>query len=211
MNYPDLIVVGPRDRAPSGYTVINTTSRDSANIGTQLSPFFLGPVALYEGLMAKNMENAWQFSKVYAHHVDASGHILPEYFIWAKTGWKDNFAHRYPMGKGARPLFSYWKTQLNNQWIEQRLGYIDARKAIYFPLYARCVVLSDSYLFLQEKLAQGEKIALWDFDGYNHFDKNMSYYDVIHNEKLKCGHAFVLFGLLTGKLSLEKSELLFHY
>jgi hypothetical protein len=211
MNYPDLIVVGPRDRAPANYTVINTTSRDLQNIGTQLSPFFLGPVGLYDGLISKNMENAWQFSKVYAHHVDNHGNILPEYFIWAKTGWKDRFAHRYPMGKGAIPLFSYWKFYQNNQWTEQRLGYIEARKAIYFPLYARSVILSDSYSLLQQRLLNGEKIALWDFDGYNHFDKNMSFYDVVHNEKLKCGHAFVLFGLLTGKISLDKAILTFNY
>ena len=30
-----------------------------------LSPFFLGPIPMYGGLEAKNMENAWQFSKVY--------------------------------------------------------------------------------------------------------------------------------------------------
>ena len=30
-----------------------------------LSPFYLGPVECYDGLVSQTFENAWQFSKVY--------------------------------------------------------------------------------------------------------------------------------------------------
>lgn len=33
------------------------------SLARRLSPFFLGPVALYDGHVAKNVENAWQYSK----------------------------------------------------------------------------------------------------------------------------------------------------
>lgn len=51
-------VVGPNFKAPDGATVINTTSRSTA-WSSGLSPFFLGPVDLYWGHVAKNVENFW--------------------------------------------------------------------------------------------------------------------------------------------------------
>lgn len=41
----------------------------------------------------------------------------------------------------------------------------------------------------------GEKLALFDFDGYSIED---SLKDVLHNEKKKMGHSFILIGLITG-------------
>lgn len=46
----------PQDTPPA--VIINTTSR-SKNWSRELSPFVLGPVDLYAGLIAKNVENAW--------------------------------------------------------------------------------------------------------------------------------------------------------
>lgn len=114
----NLLVISPRDTVPEGFKVINTTSKDDKDIGKQLSPFFLGPVVLYEHKTAENMENAWQFSKVYKEFSDKNNKPTTEYFAWAKRGWKDKFAHRYPYGKGAIPLYSYWKIKENNEWKE---------------------------------------------------------------------------------------------
>ncbi len=57
----------------------------------------------------------------------------------------------------------------------------------------------------------GEKLALFDFDGdsifdtalsrsdgYSIFDHGLSLKDVLHNEKKKMGHSFILIGLITG-------------
>ena len=54
----------------------------------------------------------------------------------------------------------------------------------------------------------GEKLALFDFDGYSIFDTALSrsdgynhglnLKDVLHNEKKKMGHSFILIGLITG-------------
>jgi hypothetical protein len=132
-----LIVVGPKDSIPDGFSVINTTSQDKIGLGKYLSPFYLGPVKLYENNIAKNLENAWQFSKVYSNHFnELENKIKEDYFVWSKKGWSDNFTHRYPMGKGLKPLFSFWKT-FNKEtqiWEDVHLDYISARINIYIPL-----------------------------------------------------------------------------
>jgi len=94
-------------KIPRDALVINTTSR-SQGWSRGLSPFFAGPVDLYGGYSARNVENAWQFSKVYKQHINEEGSPTEEYFEWAKRGWSDDWAHRYPMGKGAIPQYSWW-------------------------------------------------------------------------------------------------------
>jgi hypothetical protein len=177
-------VIGPRDRnAYPGVATINTTSHSTAQWTTGLSPFFLGPVPLYDGRRAKVMENAWQFAKVYPQHVGAGGEILPAYWQWAQNGWERSSAVRYPMGKGAKPRFLLWG--------EERLGYIDARKRVYFTLYRDAVREQPAFRKLQE-LAAGQEIALWDFDGYDHERQGMSLADCLHYDARPMGHAFVL-------------------
>lgn len=205
----NLLVIGPKDTAPAGFEIINTTSKDKKGLGEQLSPFYLGPVQLYEDMVATNLENAWQFSKVYPEHFNQeTKSILESYFIWAKKGWNDKFAHRYPMGKGKIPLFSYWKTfnQQTNSWDEQRWKYIDARMNIYIPLYAKLVYKTNAFKKLKTMLKFQHKIALWDFDGYDFEKRNMTFKDVIFSEKYKCGHAFVIYGLLTNQILVDQNE-----
>lgn len=181
-----IYVVGFKDKIPVGATIINTTSR-SNNWSRGLSPFFVGPVDLYNGYTAKNVENAWQFSKVYYNQVDAQDNPTQNYFDWAQNGWNDSFAHRYPMGKGAAPLYSYWDGQ--------KLDYIEARKQIYIPLYAKAV--QESSAFEQLKKMTGD-LYLQDFDAYNHKALGLSYEQVINDPNRKMGHAFVLAMLLDG-------------
>jgi hypothetical protein len=206
-----LIVIGPRDKAPEGFTVVNTTSKDRVNIGFQLSPFFLGPIPLYEGKFAQNLENAWQFSKVYKEFADVNNQPTQKYFNWAIQGWTDSYAHRYPNGKGAIPLYSYWKVLEDGKWVEKFWGYVDARKNIYFPLYAKAIVKTSAYQQLSQRLENGENIALWDFDGYDHAARNMTYEDVVNSPKYKCGHAFVIYGLLTKQLKIENDILIYNF
>lgn len=207
---PNLMVVSPRDAVPEGFTVLNTTSQDK-NIGVQFSPFYLKDIPLYEGKTAKNMENAWQFAKVYKEFADEHGNPTDKYFEWANKGWNDSFAHRYANGKGNVPLYSYWKTFKDGQWQEHRYDYVTARKEIYFPLYAKAIYHSQAFKDLEQRVASGEKIALWDFDGYDHVKRNMSYEDVVNSDKYKCGHAFVIYGLLTKQLKIVNNELIYDF
>jgi hypothetical protein len=74
-----LIVATHSYKAPDGAVVINTTSRSSGwSIG--LSPFLLGPVKLYGDYVSQNVENAWQYSKVYCQFTDENNEPSTAYF-----------------------------------------------------------------------------------------------------------------------------------
>jgi hypothetical protein len=129
------------------------------------------------------MECGWQFSKVYAQHLDQDGNVTPAYWRWARNGWASRSPVRYPMGKGAKPAFLLWEGE--------RLGYIEARKRVYLQLYREAVREQPAFRRLA-KLAASEEIALWDFDGYDHESLGMSLADVLDDPDRICGHAFVL-------------------
>ncbi len=186
-------VIHMRSKAPNDADpkyIINTTS-GSKNWSSGLSPFFVGPVNLYGTYVAKNVENAWQFAKVYESYA-RDGEPKPEYYVWAQNGWNDQKAHRFPMGRGARPLYSYWNGE--------KLSYIDARKRIYCPLYEDAVKHTSAFAQLRElyesAAAEGKCIYLRDWDGYN---TDEDYETIINNPNKKMGHAFVLAMMLENK------------
>ncbi len=151
----------------------------------ELSPFVLPAPP------ARNFENLWQFSKVYPCHVNANGEPTEEWDKWSMQGWADTKAHRYPMGKGAKPLYSFWQGK--------HLGYIEARKQIYIPEYVKNVIVTDSYYRLYEVYKQ-HNVILLDYDAYDHEGLGMTLKDVVNEPRRKMGHAFVLVMMLTGCL-----------
>jgi len=181
-------VIGPRDPRIPG--CINTTSH-SDNWSRGLSPFYLGPVPLYSGAarpFSQNMENAWQYAKVYPHQLGGDGFPTENYYQWAAAGWDKKRADRYPMGKGAKPAFCWWGGE--------KLTYLDARKKVYFPLYARAVVQTDAYAQLLAQYRRDGSITLWDFDGYDYLSLGLTLKGVINDPNRTMGHAFILAYLL---------------
>jgi len=181
-------VIGPKDPYEMGS--IDTTSQ-SVTWSRGLSPFYLGPVPLYTGAVvseALRMENGWQYAKVYPVHMDEDGNPTEAYYAWAQEGWVSSRASRYPMGKGARPEYSWWAGE--------KLTYLEARKRIYLPMYARAVVKTRAFdILMREYLTRG-KLTLWDFDGYDHHALGMTFEDVLACGTRKMGHALVLSMLL---------------
>jgi len=195
-------VLGYRDKCPEEYECIYTTSK-SKDFGKGLSPFFVGGnIELYGGFTAKNVENAWQFSKLYKEFANENGNPTKEYYKWATKGWNDTYAHRYPMGKGQKPLYAIWENK--------KLNYIQSRKLIYIPIYAREVLKTSAYKKLKSLYDTGIKIALVDFDGYNYWDEGYSMREVINNPKKKMGHAFVLAMLLEGIVYFDGENIKFN-
>jgi hypothetical protein len=173
---------------PDDVIVIDTTSR-SDNWTKGFSPFIIYGGHLYGNYYAKNVENAWQFSKVY-EQFDNNGIPKPEYFEWSQKGWIDKYAHRYPMGKGIKPLYSWWDGI--------KLDYVEARKKIYVPIYSRGVIKTETFNKLLDIYRTTNKdIYLIDFDGYNHIKMGKSLIDVLNDPNMKMGHGFVIFNLLT--------------
>ena len=178
--------------------VIITVSK-STSWSKGLSPFHLGPCELYDGKISLNMENAWQFSKVYPDCVE-NDIITDKYWEWAEKGWADSKAHRYPAGKGAIPLFSYWDGE--------RLSYVEARKKIYIPVYYRDVKDTEAFDYLQckydEYKRKDKNLYLVDFDAYRHHELGMNFSEVVNCETRKMGHAFVLAMMLEEPERLAK-------
>lgn len=182
-----ITILGPREprvkSRPGSPPVINTCSfADDWTRG--LSPFLLGPCHLYYNYTARRMENGWQYSKVYECHADEGGNPLPSYWKWARAGWASERAVRYPMGRNRAPLYSLWKNG--------RLGYIDARRCIYLPLYVNAVKHTEAFRRLQELYQETGELYLFDFDGYDERKLNMTLGDVLDSPERKMGHAFLL-------------------
>jgi hypothetical protein len=182
----NVIVVGPRDKdIPKNVEVISTVSKSKSSFWRQLSPFLLGPCKLWGGHVSRNMENGWQYSKVYSEFEDGGlGHPTKRWLVWAKEGWDCQRAIRYPMGKGVSPEYSWWDGK--------SYDYVQARAKIYIPLYARAVAKTEAFSELRRMYKEHDEIWLWDFDGYDRRKFGMSLIDVLTCTNKKMGHAFVL-------------------
>lgn len=158
-----------------------------------LSPFHLGPCRTPDGTMFHNMENLWQYSKVYQEHLINSndlfhGEIAAEWWEWHLKGSMTKQAHRYPMGKGQQALFS--------KWGDLRLSYVAARKQIYVPEYAKLLVQQKMFKRLLKEYKKGAHIVLRDYDTYDilkaYPDSRSPWISAIQNSNAKFGHAFVI-------------------
>jgi len=186
----DIRAIGPRTTNPfPGHKVVNTTSKSLTDWQVELSPFFLGPCSAPDGAVAKRLENLWQFSKVYPQHADADGNPTTAWFEWRAQGFADGKAHRYPIGKGKKPLYSWWGGE--------KLGYIDARKRIYVPIYAELVAKTAAYQKLKA-MRQTQPIALFDFDAYDYVGQGIPFDVALNNPKKILGHGIVLCAMLRG-------------
>ena len=203
------------DEAAKGleFVRIDCTSNNTDPVMREgLSPFYLGPVECYDGLVSQTFERAWQCAKVYPWTLGADGNPNASYFawrdeMWAMKGFGDKMSIRFPVGKKnvGKCRYSWWK--VDGEF--QPLDYIPARKAIYIPLYAKAVVKTEAFRRLVELRDLGKNLMLIDFDGYNPWHPHYgftSYNDVIHCPLLKMGHCFVLAMLLDGVIRVEDGE-----
>lgn len=174
--------------SPVGYRRIDVTSH-AKDVFRQCSPFVLGPIPLYGGFTSKNMENAWQYAKLYRQFADDDGNPTDAYYQWARAGWDDRIAHRYPMGK-LTPLCSIWDGR--------KLSYEEARRVIFVPCYCKAVVQTEAFRELSRLCAAGDKLCLLDFDGYDPDELGYTMEDILSDGKRILGHALLIKALLEG-------------
>lgn len=177
-------IFGPRDRSqvPQSALKINTTST-STDFGKALSPFInQGPIELY-GLTAHNVENIWQFCKTYACHANN----YQEWKLWRDTGLANPRAIRYPMGKGAKPEFSYVKGL-------GKLSYVQARRKIYIPAYEQKLTrYCTRELQTLADILTITDVWLFDFDGRI---TDQDFEGVVEDQDHSLGHSFIIKKLL---------------
>ena len=187
-----IVVVNFDFKIPDDAEVINSTS-SSKNYGRHLSPFYLGPVKLYGNYSSINVENGWQYSKVYSEYIE-DGNPTIEYFRWAEKGWNSKTAHRYPMGRDRVPEYCFWDGE--------KLSYIEARKNIYIPLYVNAVRNTSAFSILRDKyeycLSNNKKLYIQAYDSYN--VESPDYSKLLDNPNIKFGHGYVLAMILENKL-----------
>jgi len=185
--------------AGSAGAIVNTTNNSTKSWESDLSPFVIGPCDLYGPYAAQNVENAWQYSKLYACHADTKGEPTPDYWTWAKAGFLNPKANRFPMGRGKKPLHAWWDGR--------KLGYIDARKEIYGPVFAEAVQKTAGWEKLVKLYNTEPLLTLRDYDGYDYASMGVTLTDVLNNPKKKMGHAFVLAMLLLKDPALKQMKL----
>lgn len=158
---------------------IDVTSRADS----PLSPFFLGP-GVASDLTFQNFENLWQYHKVYRHlgHVGEDGLPTTAWTTWLRTGAASEAAHRYPAGRSARPVYSYWKRKC--------LSYTVARKLIYVPGYSRLAWRTPYFQELLARYQKGARLLLRDFDAY--YTPTNDWQRMVDDPHRKFGHGFVV-------------------
>eukprot|EP01027_Heterolobosea_sp_BB2_P014653 GEZU01021019.1.p1 GENE.GEZU01021019.1~~GEZU01021019.1.p1 ORF type:complete len:358 (+),score=89.05 GEZU01021019.1:60-1133(+) len=198
-----------------GFKNVNVCS-GAAGIWKQLSPMKLGPIKIGEYLnenqqakdkgmsaykvpmpeTAQNMENLWQFSKVWRGEFDEKKGIpIKDFFTRRASGWKDNTGHRHvkkgndpSTGKPYVPLFAWWAGE--------KLKYIEARRRIYCPIYAREVANTAAFKKLMQMVDDGFNVQILGHDGYNR--GTLTWNQCFLDERRPFGHEMVLACLLEG-------------
>ncbi len=166
----------------AAYEIFDVTSRITRNkefmarhprFARELSPFYAGPVTSADGVTAHSFEIFWQCGKVYPCH-DDNGKPNAAYFEWRNYFYaqtectKDLMRHTCKSigyeHKDAR-YFAHFDRE-TGEYIP--LGYVEARKKVYFPMYAKLIHNTESFQYLKSLVDGGKKIALVDFDACNY-------------------------------------------
>jgi hypothetical protein len=177
---------------PDGAFSLDVTSR-SNNWGKHLSPFNLGPVKLYDEYWSYNIENAFQYSKIYVEYQSTLTELPSEhYYEWAQKGWLNPRPIKYPCG--------VWSKHLYHWWDGKKLNNLEAQNEIFLPLYKATVLKTSAFQRLKEMYDTGQDIYLKDFESYLHRYLNLTWHDVINNPDRPVGQAFALAMILEGFL-----------
>ncbi|MBD3404844.1 MAG: hypothetical protein GF411_01755 [Candidatus Lokiarchaeota archaeon] len=154
----------------------------------ELNPINIGPCMLYKGRQAKNLHNAWEYTKVYKEHTE-NGQITTKYWDWATKGWDKD-----------KPAKSTKKKYLYHFWDGARYGVIEARRRIFVSKYIRLISNMDSYRELKNIASNHEIVAMISKHGFDH--KQMSLTEVLFNPAKEFDYSFVLAMLISKDQSL---------
>ncbi|MBO5077386.1 MAG: hypothetical protein J5584_07310 [Clostridia bacterium] len=232
--------------ALSDYVVIDVTSRAERNkafmaahpvFARELSPFYIGPVVAPDGVKANVFEIFWQCGKVYPCH-DDGGRPNAAYFEWRNKFYGEVKCTKDLMRHACKDLGYEHKDCRYFAWYDKEKGdyvplsYVEARKKVYFPEYAKLIQNTGSFRWLKSLVEDGRKLALVDFDGYNYneacglkqkydqyvnkckkekrvpvlterdFRAVRSMKDVVNCPFMQAGHGFVIKALLQGDIEV---------
>jgi hypothetical protein len=166
----------------SDYIIFDVTSRVERNkdfmkehptFARDLSPFFIGPLVSSDGVKAEIFEIFWQCGKVYPCH-DQGGKPNAAYFEWRNYYYSQTECTKDLMRHTCKSLGYEHKDTLYFAYFDKEkqeyipLNYVEARKKVYFPEYAKLIYNTESFRYLKSLVDSGKKIALVDFDACNY-------------------------------------------
>eukprot|EP01102_Stenamoeba_stenopodia_P004289 TRINITY_DN14611_c0_g1_i1.p1 TRINITY_DN14611_c0_g1~~TRINITY_DN14611_c0_g1_i1.p1 ORF type:complete len:264 (-),score=50.23 TRINITY_DN14611_c0_g1_i1:108-824(-) len=167
-----------------GFVRIDVTSGSNKKIdgshASDLSPLYLGPVEDIEGNKALRFENYWQFTKVYPQlgHLDKdTKEPNATWRRWRDTGFK-LLKKAKGVSKGIRTPkeISQLKKQVREGTLQSwapcyavhngnKFAYIEARKAIYVPIYRELIEKLTVLKKIKKLVDEGQNVMILDFDG----------------------------------------------
>lgn len=202
IKYGQILTLHPDAPLPDGFTPdldVDVTSHSTSK-GLQLSPFKLGPVPLDDGTTALNLENLWQFSGVYEEHWDSVNECpLPEWYAWRDAGYANPLPHRYPMGKGVRPVCTWWDGEA--------LDSFQTRQHLHTPTYIDSAKETGAWRWLLRELKRGKRVVLRDFDTFDTVAEGITLEAALADPNRKVGHGMILAAELERCLqSLHQTE-----
>ncbi len=208
-----------------GYLNVDASSGSMLKLGGQecrfaFSPMHLGPV-VEKDLFDKTddiefhtavvFENYWQYGKLFPglKHIDNKGNICDEWFEFRRIGYAKEKGDRHPKGTKTEKVkyrdrngrnFYVYMTATSSFYLGKQMGYIESRKKIYAPVYAKLVQETDAYKALKAKVDAGENVQILEIDAP---DDNESYVVTeelmikrINDPNVPFGHGNVLAALL---------------
>lgn len=177
---------------PDNVISLDVTSR-SDNWGKHFSPFNVGPVSLYGDYWSFNIENAFQFSKVYEEYVGYDEMPAAHYWEWAQKGWLNSKPNKYPLGAWNKHLFHWWDGK--------KLSNLEAQNQIFLALYKTAIIKTSAFQRLKELYeSTSQDIYLIDFEGYNHRYLDLTWDQVVNDVNRPVGQAFALCMILENYL-----------
>lgn len=222
------------------FTNIDVTSGSMNKINdtsaTTLSPLYLGPVTDSDGDIALRFENYWQYLKVYpqlGHWDEVNQKPTDKWHAWKKKGfsllkgkkgirvppevsvlkkkYKDACNATYKNKAEKEKAIEAAKWVPIGLWYKNKLlGYIDARKKVYVPTYAKLIkniqIMKD-----MKKMIKKEKIMILDLDGppQKLYPTGLlltkeNWKKMIDDEDYLFGHGYVVAALLAGVNIISK-------
>lgn len=184
-----------RNPLKEGYLNVDVCS--SSRSWKNLSPMYLGPVKrteVHNGKhlpYAKNIENYWQFAKVYSSEYDSeTDEVKEEYWIKRMEGYLSKKAYRRKF-QGAEniPLFSIFEGK--------RYKYGEARK-FYCSAYEELVVNTKEWKKLNKLIDDGYNIQIIGYDGVDIDKYNGDFYKHYKDTSIPFGHESVITCMLLG-------------
>lgn len=173
---------------------------------SSLSPKSIGPInhGQPELPIALNLENFWQFSKVFKNESDEKGNPLPIFYQTQIKGYLDPIRHRHKevikkfKGNKNIPLYFIWRIKDNNKigYKELHLSYYESRE-IYCKFYEKLTKNNEALKGLKCALKSGYNLQIIGYDSYD--VKNKDIYECYKNTSKPFGHELVLYCLLTIK------------